>query len=375
MSTVRILFIDDDTAFCKIAERRLRKDFEVAFIHSYEECLEKIEELGQYSVVFVDFFMGSYSGLDFLRLLIEHHSTLPCVMITAYDNQEIAAQALELGAVDFLVKDVYGDCLKIVPKIIHRVMETKFLKEEREPLQEAIRKAEKDSHTKDLFIASMSHELKTPLQAIIGLAECLEEEIYGEVSEEQKKVLEKIKLSGLHLKDLINDIMMAVRLKRDQVAYHFSKVNLSELLESVFRIIQQVEARNELVFKKSISQNIYAYVDAAKVQQVIMNLLTNAAKFTKAGTIELLAYEKDECITIRVVDQGIGIAKDKQEQMFAVFAQGENFLQNREKGVGLGLYLVKEIVEGHGGSVSVDSQRGKGATFTVTLPVRKNCPE
>ena len=228
---------------------------------------------------------------------------------------------------------------------------------------------------KDEFLASMSHELRTPLNAILGLSEALLEEVYGILTERQSRSLTTINNSGQHLLALINDILDLAKIESGQEKLHLCCVELPSLGNASLDFVKAQANQKNLQLEAQIESGLGCVeLDERRIKQVLINLLTNAVKFTPdGGKVSLKAWgnTEEEQIIFQVTDTGIGIKSEDMDKLFASFVQIESSLSRRYEGTGLGLALVKNIVELHGGSVSVISEVNRGSQFTIILPWKK----
>jgi PAS domain S-box-containing protein len=227
---------------------------------------------------------------------------------------------------------------------------------------------------KDEFLANMSHELRTPLNAILGMSEVLLEEIYAPLTDRQKKALTTIEKSGRHLLELINDILDLSKIESGKVQLELQPVSVSHLCDSSLTFVKQQANQKNIQIKSNAPKEIgEAIVDERRMRQVLINLLSNAVKFTPNGgrvTLEVEADNRDQTISFRVKDTGIGIAPEDMGKLFQAFVQVDSSLTRNYSGTGLGLALVRRIAELHGGSVTLESEVGKGSCFTVILPLK-----
>jgi signal transduction histidine kinase/HAMP domain-containing protein len=239
-------------------------------------------------------------------------------------------------------------------------------------LQDANRQLEAASQHKSEFLANMSHELRTPLNAIIGFSEVLLEPMFGSLNEKQAEFVQDVLSSGRHLLSLINDILDLSKVEAGRMELHLEPFNLALAIEHALTLVRERANRHRISLGLSVDERLAEFVaDERKVRQILLNLLSNAVKFTPdGGRVDVSARLARDHAEITVRDTGIGIALEDQGVMFEAFRQvGKNQGQKRE-GTGLGLTLAKEYVELHGGKISVQSEVGKGSTFTFTLPER-----
>jgi signal transduction histidine kinase len=226
---------------------------------------------------------------------------------------------------------------------------------------------------KNDFLAAMSHELRTPLNAIAGYTELLQLGIHGPLNEQQQQDLSRIQRAQKHLLSLINDVLNFTRLEAGKVRITPRAVKLESLLSAVEAIITpQVQAR-ELRFSRHGDADLMVFCDPDKAEQVLLNLLTNAVKFTPpGGSIEINAEAVDGMARISVRDSGVGIAPEKLEAIFEPFVQVERKLTSPQEGAGLGLAISRDLARAMGGDLRVQSTVGEGSVFTFELPLAKD---
>ena len=224
---------------------------------------------------------------------------------------------------------------------------------------------------KSEFLANMSHELRTPLNAIIGFSEVLLERMFGELNEKQDDYLKDIHSSGRHLLSLINDILDLSKIEAGRMELEPSTFELAAALSNAMTLVRERAQRHSIVMGQQVDAKLGEIVaDERKFKQILVNLLTNAVKFTPdGGRIDVIARREDGAAVIAVHDTGIGIAPEDQLAVFEEFRQVGRDYTNKQEGTGLGLALTKKFVELHGGRIWLESEPGKGSTFTFTIPV------
>jgi GAF domain-containing protein len=232
------------------------------------------------------------------------------------------------------------------------------------------RQLEVASKHKSQFLANMSHELRTPLNAILGYTELILDNIYGEAPEKMRHVIERVQINGKHLLGLINDVLDLSKIEAGQLTLSLSDYSLAELLQGVYVAVEPLAAQKSLALRTKIAQGLpVGRGDERRLAQVLLNLVGNAIKFTETGEVAIEASHADGAFNVAVRDSGPGIAAADQTKIFEEFQQVDNTSTRQKGGTGLGLAISRRIVEMHGGRILVDSELGKGSTFTITLPV------
>jgi two-component system cell cycle sensor histidine kinase PleC len=235
-------------------------------------------------------------------------------------------------------------------------------------------RAEAASHAKSQFLANMSHELRTPLNAILGFSELIQSRTFRSDVERHIEYAGLIHASGGHLLALINDILDLAKIEAGGFSLRERDVDMSALLDESLRLVAAKAAENRLVLHKEVAAPLpHLLGDERALKQVLLNLLSNAIKFTPPqGTVTVFARaEEDDGVTFGVRDTGVGIAQDEQDRVFENFGQGRHDVVSADKGTGLGLPIVKGLVEAHGGLVSLISEPGSGTMVTVELPATR----
>jgi len=227
------------------------------------------------------------------------------------------------------------------------------------------------SKHKSQFLANMSHELRTPLNAILGYTELILDEIYGEVPEQLRDVLERVQQGGHHLLDLINDVLDISKMEAGQLTLSLNEYSMAEVVYTVSTAVESLATEKGLGLTVELAPELpQGKGDERRLAQVLLNLVGNAIKFTDAGKVQIQVTTTDGVFTVAVADTGPGIAEADQQTIFEEFQQADSSSTRLKGGTGLGLAIVKRIVEMHGGRVWVESSLGKGSTFWFTLPVR-----
>ena len=238
-----------------------------------------------------------------------------------------------------------------------------------ETAQDARAEAEEANRLKTQFLTNMSHELRTPLNAVINFAYLLSVGMDGPLNETQKDLVNRIGVAGEHLLHLINDILDLAKIESGRVEMYFEEVAVNDLVKGVLSTAVGLTKGKPIELQQNIPPNLpLVRVDRGRIRQVLLNLISNAAKFTKDGTITVSATADNGWVQMSVKDTGIGIAPEDIEKVFTAFVQVDGELTRQVGGTGLGLPISKQFIEMHGGQMWLESEVGRGSTFIFTLP-------
>lgn len=239
-------------------------------------------------------------------------------------------------------------------------------------VERARKEVEHANNVKSAFLASMSHELRTPLNAIINFSKFLKKGVAGPINSEQEQLLSSIVESGQHLLNLINDVLDMSKIESGSLKlYVESGIDMRDIIETAIRYSEAMIIDKPVQLHKDIAETLPELVgDRKRLLQIMLNILSNACKFTEQGTIKVAARHDDKHIVISVEDTGPGIAPEDYDAVFTAFKQSESGLRQGGSGTGLGMPISQKLVQAHEGRIWFESQVGKGTTFFVELPLK-----
>ena len=421
-----IICVDDERNVLLMLRNQLMhffSDCKIEIAESGDEALEVVEEIlsngGDVALVIADQIMPKMKGDEFLIELHHRHPEILKVMLTGQANVEDIGNVVNRGKLYRFISKPWNetDLRLTVAEALRRYEQEKQLVKHQLALEQtnlelielnanlerAYVELKSVSKLKDEFLAMMSHELRTPFNSILGVSECLLEEIYGQINPRQKEAITIIENSGNHLLKLINDILYFSKLTTDLVKLDIESVAIVDLCNSSLDFVKQQALKKQIQITLNISTDIEFFeADPLRMRQVLINLLNNAIKFTPTGGNVSLDVKIDQApskfvsssnttktsdsleqvadnqevlnvnswIYFAVTDTGLGIAPSDHNRLFQPFLQIDSGLNRNYEGIGIGLAIVKQIVERHNGYVELSSQLGQGSCFTVSIPLR-----
>jgi two-component system sensor histidine kinase/response regulator len=382
MKRLRLLLLEDDTNDVIIIRRRLAAelpDAEVAHVATKAEFTAALKA-GGWDLILSDYLLRSFHGLDVLALARDLSPDVPFLFLSGMVGDEVAVESLKAGATDYVLKDRPA---RLVPAIRRALKEAEVLARRKHDEKEMRRiQAELEESNRNLlrqnneiqdFYHTLSHELKTPLTSAGEFISIVMDGLAGPLNKTQLEYLAIARDSCNQLRDCINDLLDATRLDTGKLTIHLEPAALDELAHRVASSLKPAFAQKKINLREEIQPNLPRVpLDEYRITQVINNLLNNAVKFTPAGgTIILKVHEaktNSEWLEVSMSDSGCGIAKEHKEHIFDRLYQVKAGDAATGQGLGLGLYLCRELVQLHGGNIWVETEPGRGSTFTFVLP-------
>ena len=370
---LRVLLVEDNPTDALLVEVALEEMTAPAPELTHVELLEQAKcalEAGEFDVVLIDLNLPDGQGLDNFETLHERAPDTPMIVLTGLSDESVAVAAIARGASDYLIKGETQSAL--LERSIRYAIERKRNENGRLELVKAQierEEAEAANAAKDQFLATISHELRTPLNAIMGWTSLVRS---GDLDEETvAQALEVIERNARVQAQLIEDLLDVSRIISGNFRLEFGEIDLGGIVRATALTFQPQIKEKQIDLKLDLQPVPELCGDPTRLQQVIWNLLSNAVKFTPAqGQVRVMTQRIGDRVILEISDSGSGIASEFLPHIFDRFRQADGSTTRRHGGLGLGLAIVRHIVELHHGSVAVRSAGvGQGATFTMTLPI------
>jgi len=399
---ITILLAEDNEDHALLAKRALEssgEDIDVSIAIDGEEALNALKRR-PFSMILSDYRLPRRSGLDLLKDLKRIGTDIPLVIITSQGNEKVAVEAMREGAYDYIVKD--QGYLDVLPHVVRRTMERYRSKKFKEGLDEALRREKealeqanlaltKLDRLKSDFVSNVSHELRTPLISIKNAIEIVLEKKAGPVTGDQDRFLRLADRNLDRLSNLIRDLLDLAKIESGKMSYDYKHIDLATAIQSAVASIQPLADKKSITMKIEISADLPSlHADEAKIEQIMINLLGNAIKFSdKGGDVSISTSsvpagevheisggpQDEDCapaeawVKVTVGDQGRGIAEEDLAHIFEKFAPIRHHTVSKEEGTGLGLSIARHLVEGHWGRIWAESKLGDGSRFHFAIPL------
>lgn len=357
-TTVRVLLVedneDDRLAFRRMVKQR-ELDYAVVTAARGADGLKHLAE-ETFDVILLDFLLIDMDGLEFLKEILDRGVDIPVIFLTGQGSEKIAVTAMKLGAYDYLTKTSDMSHLAQLPATISQAIDQHKLRKEREQIEQM--RAD--------FIAMLTHDLKNPLSTIISAAEFLSQ--IETLQERQKRMVTLIEGASKDMLGLVENFLLVSKIEAGKLEQTREPISINEVLLRVFNM-NKLHADNKGVrLEVELSPRIpLIECNPTQMFRVFTNLVGNALKFTSAGgEVRIISRVHGQGIRVLVKDQGTGIAPDLLPCIFDKYKRSTS--NEHPKGIGLGLYIVKTIIDSLGGKIDVESEVDKGTIFTIRLP-------
>jgi len=356
---IRVLIIEDSFSFrSSLQDVLLRQMYDVTGVETAEDGLKLLGE-EEFTLAIVDYELPGMDGVDFTRKARANHSRddLAIVGISTSKTPLLSVRYIKAGANDFLPKPfLMEELLSRVSRSVENVV--------------TLAKYKKASAIKNRFLGMASHDLRSPINGIKGFSELLLDGVYGDITDDQREALEHIRTTNNHMLSLVVDLLDIAVIESGELQLHKAPEDLAALIDLRLRI-HGVNAKKKNISMESLCDDLGKFeFDASRMGQVMDNLLSNALKFTQdGGSVKVLLRKKKHMAEVCVQDSGQGVPPGEEELLFQSFKKTSVRPTAGEQSTGLGLPIVKTIIEEHGGSVWVESEYGKGAAFCFVIPL------
>lgn len=380
MMKAKILVVDDEAPFELMIRKIFRDEIEsdqysFYFARNGKDALFTLQEVGNIEMLLTDINMPVMDGLALLHEVQRTYPDLVTIVISAYGDIQNIRKTMNAGAFDFLVKPVSREDMKItLVKAMKQIVKNRELQlayREKEIAQrELVENLQRMDRTKDEFLTSVSHELLTPLNGIVGIADSLADGAVGPIGDDMAENLQMIVSSGKRLTSLVHDILDISKMKNSELKLVTQPLDLRPVIGVVLSLSQPLVGIKPLVLRGDLPKAFpRVLADENRVEQILHNLIGNAVKYTAAGEVSVYLEHDETHAYISIRDTGIGIPENKFEEIFMPFEQMDGSMTRPYGGAGLGLSITRELVQLHNGRIELKSQVGKGSTFTFSLPI------
>jgi signal transduction histidine kinase len=386
-SPLQILSLEDDTAdadliLATLAQANIKcKAVQVETEQDFVDALER----GGLDLILSDHSLPTFDGVSALKLALAKAPDVPFIFVSGAMGEDLAIELIKGGATDYVFKNRLSRLAPAVCRAIAEAEErtarreasskaeqyTLELQIKHDELIEALESARQANLVKNRFLANMSHELRTPLNAIIGLSEILHDDLLGDLSPQQKEYMGDILASGHHLLDLVNNLLDLERVELGKIEFSPQVVDVPRLLKEVCNVLHTLADENGVNVSVTADPALSAVTtDPIRLRQIVYNYVSNAIKFSPAESRVRVRAIPDEGrrFRVEVADDGPGIKSEELSLLYNDFHRLDRTQKRPGQGAGLGLALVKRIVEAQGGTVGVQSVPGAGSTFYAVLP-------
>jgi len=357
--------IDDDEDDYLITSRIFKRipdsRFKLEWCSSFEEARERIAER-IYDIYLVDYRLGEYTGFELLMIAEPHKRQEPFILLTGANDRNLEKRAVELGASDFLVKGSFD--ADLLSRSLNYALGRKQAEAQR--FQHLIEL----NQAKDEFISVASHQLRTPATGVKQYIGMLLEGMMGDLTDMQREILSKAYDSNERQLRIVSDLLKVARIDAGKVILREVETDMNKLVADVVNEESEItKKRGQRIIFKPAPKPAIAWIDRNTIQMAIENLIDNASKYSEENTtITVSVKVNGTSVVVKIKDEGVGIDQKDNARLFEKFSRIHNPLSTQADGSGLGLYWVKKIVDLHNGTVGLESEVGRGTTFSVTLP-------
>jgi signal transduction histidine kinase len=367
--TLHVLVVEDNTADAVLLRHMFQKEatdsFQLVHLKTMADALAHLEK-GQVDIVLLDLGLPDGHGIDTVRRVRVVAPEVPVIILTGLDDEVLAAKAMKEGAQDYLIKGQIEN--RALPRALRHAVERHRMQTETDLIRN------QQLTLKDEFLSHVSHELRSPLTAIYQFASILGDGLAGELSQDQSDSVRVILKNSRQLEFMIDDLLEVTRAQAGKLSVDLQRTSIADAIADIMGTVRGCAIEKGVTLSAHISPGLpLAYADPTRIRQILTNVLDNALKFTPSGgrvRVSVETFQKNaKFLQVKVTDTGCGLDADMIERVFERLYQVPTPALAGRKGLGLGLYISKELVNRMNGHIWAESQPGYGTTFSFILPI------
>jgi signal transduction histidine kinase len=368
-TTLQVLLVEDNAGDARLLREMFRKEkrgsFELIHVLRLAQALLVLTK-NEIDIVLLDLGLPDGHGLDTVQRVHAVAPDVPVIVLTGLDDEALAGDAMKAGAQDYLIKGQIEN--RALPRVLRHAIERHRMQTETEVLRT------QQLQFKDEFLSHVSHELRSPLTAIYQFVTILLDGLAGELRPEQLEYLGIVLTNVKQLRSMIDDLLEVTRVQAGKLLIDLQRTSIADALDYTTNTLQGAATSKGIALSVHVHEGLpMMCADPTRVRQILIILIDNAIKFTPVGgTVRVTARLREEFsdyLVLEIADSGCGISPEMTERIFERLFQASDRASAGRKGLGLGLYICKELVTRQGGQIWATSERGHGAVFSVTLPV------
>lgn len=360
-----ILVVDDSPTNLKFLFNTLSKDgFQVLSAEDGESGIEQAIRM-QPDIILLDVLMPGIDGFETCRRLKAHEATrdIPVIFMTVLSEPVDKLRGFNAGGVDYVPKPVHHE------EVLARINAHLTIRNQQTQLQEQADQLKALNASKDKFFFVISHGLQSPFEDLLHFTEFIAEHIGHCSQEEIKEIVGTLRNSVENLHELLKNLFTWSGIQRGTIEFYPQYIDIREIVNRNLKLFMPVAEQKHVTLRSLIQDEMVVYADASMTYAIIRNLVSNALKFTDAGgKVRISAAHNETCVEVSVSDTGVGMSEEDLSKLFRIDVKHQQIGTAGEEGTGLGLILCKELVKKNSGTLSIESEAGKGTTVTVTLP-------
>ncbi|WP_022851823.1 hybrid sensor histidine kinase/response regulator [Limisalsivibrio acetivorans] len=379
----KLIYIIDDSSSYRTLLKAILNSYGFENVTTFDSALEAMEAMIDSarnnkplpSLIMMDVVMPGIDGIEATRKIKsdQKFSDIPIIIITVKDDEASLEKAFEAGAADYVIKPVTKLALRArVQSLLKLKNEIDNRKQREKELESLTKRLEELNETKNRFLGTAAHDLRSPLSSIRGFSEFLLEELEGKLDEDQTGMLDMIHDTSSSMLNLVNNLLDVAVIESGKFDLFLEKHSMVKLTESRLQLLSNLAVQKQIALLTDLKPVPETMLDVQRMGQVIDNLISNAIKFSpEKSSVMIKMHEEGGYIHVSISDQGVGISDEDMPKLFGAFQKLGSKPTGGEKSTGLGLSIVKKIVTAHGGDIKADSKEGEGTTMTFTLPVKE----